>query len=446
MTMTITPAIGAPRVGPGSGARAEHVGRAVRTTGADFGPPVLNHRDAPWPRLRYLAFAVSTLLAAFVLSPSLALAQEAAPAPAPSAAAPSAPTPSAPAAVEEEPLQIENPLLRGLVGATIDEYIIPAFAELSAETAVLQNSIAGYCYSPNDQLFQYVTNDFSAVAAAWGHVLALQIEPLTTNARRERFFFWPDPRGITLRQIQPLIAERDETATDPATLAGKSVALQGLGALEFILFGTGADSIRAGTEEGLYRCRYARAIAANLVAIAEELVAETGLDAAFTRAFLEPGLENPLYRTNAEAAAEILMSAIAALDTATDNIVEMAMGDTAEEARPRSAPLWRSGQTLSFLAAILDGAQELLAVPEMRLALPNPSEAWLPGQINLEFGNAINALPASGTPIDVAVTDPALRQRLDLFILIADNIRLMVGLNLPEQLGVLIGFNARDRD
>jgi predicted lipoprotein len=54
--------------------------------------------------------------------------------------------------------------------------------------------------------------------------------------------------------VQELLAKQDPTATDAATLRGKSVAMQGLQALEFVLYGTGSETLATGDD---YRCRYA---------------------------------------------------------------------------------------------------------------------------------------------------------------------------------------------
>jgi predicted lipoprotein len=70
----------------------------------------------------------------------------------------------------------------------------------------------------------------------------IRFGPVTEENRLERILFWPDRKGIGLKQVQAAIAGEDATAADPQTLPGKSVAMQGLGALEFVLFGTGSDS------------------------------------------------------------------------------------------------------------------------------------------------------------------------------------------------------------
>ena len=111
------------------------------------------------------------------------------------------------------------------------------------------------------------------------------------------------PQGLGLKQVQAVLASQDATAADPATLAGKSVAMQGLGALEFVLFGTGAD-VLAATGDG-FRCRYGAAIAANLDAIAAALQDEWQAPDGFAARWTAPGPENPLYRDRQEALTEL---------------------------------------------------------------------------------------------------------------------------------------------
>ena len=85
---------------------------------------------------------------------------------------------------------------------------------------------------------------------------------MTKENRLERILFWPDRKSTGLKQVQRALAEKDATATNPAKLKGKSVAMQGLGALEFVLFGTGAEKLAGPGED--YRCAYGRAIAGNV--------------------------------------------------------------------------------------------------------------------------------------------------------------------------------------
>ncbi len=98
--------------------------------------------------------------------------------------------------------------------------------------------------------------DFADTVLAWAAVEFLRFGPMSQIGRPERFDFWPDPRGVTLRQVNALIAKRDASALDPAALAKKSAAVQGLSALEILLYDD-AHSIAADDEEARYRCKLA---------------------------------------------------------------------------------------------------------------------------------------------------------------------------------------------
>ena len=61
--------------------------------------------------------------------------------------------------------------------------------------------------------------------------------------RFERILYYPDRKGLGLRQVQALLAEQDASVLAVGALEGKSVAVQGLGALEFVLPDNLASSI-----------------------------------------------------------------------------------------------------------------------------------------------------------------------------------------------------------
>jgi predicted lipoprotein len=86
-----------------------------------------------------------------------------------------------------------------------------------------------------------VKDAFAAAVVAWSNVEILRFGPITENRRFERLFHWPDPKGLGQRQIEAALKSRDEAVTQPDELAGKSVALQGLPALEYLLYGNGAE-------------------------------------------------------------------------------------------------------------------------------------------------------------------------------------------------------------
>jgi predicted lipoprotein len=58
--------------------------------------------------------------------------------------------------------------------------------------------------------------------------------------------------------VREALTKRDQSVTEAASLAGKSVALQGLPALEYLLHGDGATTLTKSSDEAQFSCRFSR--------------------------------------------------------------------------------------------------------------------------------------------------------------------------------------------
>ncbi len=334
--------------------------------------------------------------------------------------------------------------LGGFVARAVDNVIAPGFMNLDDAVKELDAEVGAYCAAPSADAFVAVDASLEQTVIAWGHVQFLPIGPLDADNRRDRFFFWPDPRGTTLRQIQPVIIDQDETVTDAAQLHDKSVALQGLGALEYVLYGTGADSVLAGNAEGQFRCRYATAITGGLVAIADDLVTETAAGSDFDQLIRNPGSDNAVYPTADAAMADLVIAAGKAIELDRDSLLLPVLGEALEFARPHIAPFWRSGLSMTFLKALADGSQQLLNGGDLLQVLPDDS-VWIQDSLDWEFASIADALPSDDRSIDLAAIDGDYRQALFRLVAYTDNLKSLIGISLPRALN-LSGFNFADGD
>ncbi|MGO4839787.1 imelysin family protein, partial [Rhizobiaceae sp. 2RAB30] len=160
-----------------------------------------------------------------------------------------------------------------IIGKSVDGFVKPAYAAFHGATNGLKSSLATLCATPTSANLDAARAAFRTTTDAWSRVEIIRIGPITEENRLERVLYWPDRKGIGLKQVQAVLAEQDATATDASTLAGKSVAMQGLGALEFVLFGTDSDKLAAGDQ---FRCAYGSAISGNLDDISGKV--QTGWD------------------------------------------------------------------------------------------------------------------------------------------------------------------------
>src|SRR5690606_30767337 len=108
----------------------------------------------------------------------------------------------------------------------------------------------------------------------------------------------------------------DEALTDPSALAAKSVAVQGLTALEFVLYGTGAEELTAA--KGSFRCRYGLAVAGNLDGMAGEIAAGWDDAGGFAATWTSPGPSTRLYRDDAEMLGALVDQLVYGIDLVRD--------------------------------------------------------------------------------------------------------------------------------
>src|SRR6185369_15160323 len=78
---------------------------------------------------------------------------------------------------------------------------------------------------------------------AWLAASIVQFGPIHDDNRRLRIEFWPDANNNVSRSVQQVLARDDELT--PATLAGQSVAAQGLSAYEQLVFAADGDDVLA---------------------------------------------------------------------------------------------------------------------------------------------------------------------------------------------------------
>jgi predicted lipoprotein len=323
------------------------------------------------------------------------------------------------------------------------EFARPALTQLAQSAGEMTGAVAALCEAPGDAALEAARTAFAETAEDWGRASVLRFGPLATDNRFERIFFWPDPRGIALRQVQKLLAEKDESAATPEGIAQKSAALQGLPALEFALFGSGAEELT--TQPDSFRCRYAAAVAGNIAEIAIHALAEWQTDTDFPKAFATPGESSEPYRSQAEVDGEIVKALATVFQYVRAAELLPPLGESAETANGKRGPLWRSGLTFALMAAQVEGARDLLEFAGYADTLPEDGR-WVADSINFELDNALRALEEIEKPAELAFGDEADRGRLGFVNLALDHAGHLVSEKLSAALGLTMGFNALDGD
>jgi predicted lipoprotein len=248
-----------------------------------------------------------------------------------------------------------------MVQDAIDGFIVPRIEMFSKSAGTLSDAVGQVCERHGEDASIEAARDvYAETVRAWAGLDFIRFGPVTREHRLERIFFWPDPKGFASRQLNGLLAAKKPELVAPGGLVGQSVAVQGLPALEILLFNQ-KTALGTGTDEAAqYRCALAHAIAANIKAIADEIGAGWAGPDGYRMKMLTPGSDNPLYRDASETVREVVKSMAMGVELARDRFILPEL--TAVTANPpRRVRLAFEGSNLTgtYLAAAIAAQKEL---------------------------------------------------------------------------------------
>lgn len=336
------------------------------------------------------------------------------------------------------------PAFSKLNARVIDDYVIPRFGTLAKASGRLADDIARTC-DGDAKATAALKKDFADTALAWGGVEFLRFGPMSEVGRPERIDFWPDPRGVAQRQVALLVNKRDASALDPATLAKKSAAVQGLSAIELLLHDD-AHPITATDEDARYRCQLARTMAQSTHALAEEILTEWQGDGGWRRRMIEPRADDARYKSAEEPAGDFARALITGLQMIQDRQVAPMTAVLASPEKPPRLPFARSGLSARYIGAGVVSTKDLYEAMQLSGSVPK-DKAWMPKWIRAAFERLGRDAPAAVKGLSRAVKDDPERARaLRMVRFHIEGIRKLVGRELAPAAGLMIGFNELDGD
>lgn len=325
----------------------------------------------------------------------------------------------------------------------ISGFIVPGYERFVGEAELQQSRFEILCTTPSADNLQKARVEFEALVTSWSRVEAIRFGPVLKENRLERILFWPDRRSIGLRQVQAALASNDPTVVDIETLSIKSVAMQGLGALEFVLYGTGADGLTS--EKGAHRCAYGRTIAEALTIAGTEIVDDWLAADGIAARMIDPQPEWADYRTEKEVLRELLGIWVHGAELLRDTRILPFLAETTAASKFKSALFWRSDLTISAMQANVAGLRDLFIVAGIADALPEEGR-WAGGSFLFEMENFERTAGEITLPIEQAVADTEARTKINYLLILTRSLQNLSVEQLATQLGLSVGFSALDGD
>lgn len=313
----------------------------------------------------------------------------------------------------------------------LDGHILPRVEALAIATGTLAETARGFCAASGS--IDGVLAAYQAAFDAWAGASHLRFGATEEENRAFAISFWPDDKGYIPRTIDTMIRDGDPVVDDPASFRDVSVAGRGLFALDYLLY----DEPAAVPDD--YRCRLLMALAGDLAETAGTIAARWR-DPYGGYLTTAGATENPLYLDAAEATQELFKALMTGFETNLDLRLGRPLGSF-DRARPTRAEAWRSGRPLRNIVLSVESLRDFASIafwPELA--------AEDRDRLEQGFARVLEIAARLPEPIEVAVTTPQGRFRVEALQSALRDLRDGAAASIGPALGVGTGFNALDGD
>jgi len=321
--------------------------------------------------------------------------------------------------------------------AVVDKYAIPAYQNLYQSSQKLQKSSAGFCADVSDNSFTQVQDSFHNTMDAWQFIQTFRLGPAGKFMRSFRLEMWPDRSNAAAKHLRKLLSKADPSRLEQSQFIKASVAVQGLSALERILFAKDSGYTDYQTEgKANFRCQLLSAISLNVETIAKDLL--TAWQNEYRDIIAKPSKDNDFFETDKEVASQFLNE----LSTQLQVIIEQKFDRpiAGDKFLLTKAESWRSQRSLRNIVFNLQSTKDLYQVAFVEHIA---DENLRKKQLAL-FNQALLASKALTIPLSEAYTEK--REALQHWFEAIKTLKNSISTELPKAIDIQLGFNSLDGD
>ncbi|MDA9555893.1 imelysin family protein [Vibrio sp.] len=274
--------------------------------------------------------------------------------------------------------------------------------------------------------------DEAALKKAWGDVAhswmmlqAQQRGPEEAIAQSWNMQYWPDKKNTTGRKMRALLAE--STSWTSSDISNQSVAVQGIGAIEWLLYDEESQAIKNNE-----KCALGAAISGNLVTTSEQIQ--------------QAWQDNPWTSLDEEAWHK---EYLALMTNQLDYALSKMKRPLAKIGQPRAhfAEAWRSETSYENLEYNIRSLEKLYFAKGQGLdaILRNQGHVALADDIKQQFSDVLEAWPSNRSLFETIQTKEGYRDALNNYNRL-NHLRYKLSEESAIKLGIILGFNSTDGD
>lgn len=325
-----------------------------------------------------------------------------------------------------------------LMSATTDGIIMPAYQRLVSHTDALQQQSQAFCQGQVAQ--KNLQQSWLEAMKAWSYIAPVNVGPISQGNQAWRLQFWPDKKNLVQRQLKSLLKQPAESISAPQ-LAEKSIAIQGLNAVEFLLF----DQYPGGLKPGNTACALLQAMSVNIHQAAVAVYDGWRLS------FREQWLDKELNR-NGSHINRLYTAAVTSLDVVKGRKLGeplgMKDGSLSQNSNPWFLEAWRSRQSLALLGAVIQFNRDLYEHEQglgAYLLNRSPESTELDAQIRQQFATLQATLNKMSHSLLDQIQSGQTADAVALYKQLEPLVK-WLSVDFPRASGLQIGFNSNDGD
>lgn len=332
-----------------------------------------------------------------------------------------------------------------VLSKTAQTLILPWHQAFVRDTGELRQRLESLCQNPsNPGELEASREAWRNAMLSWQVLQVVNFGPVQEGNQAWRVQFWPDTHNRVGQKVEALL--EDETPIDSATLAQSNVLVQGLSALEYVLF----DPSRAMPEQfdNPRVCLFLQAAAANTQGVAKQLLQDWLPEGGnYLKTFLSPGEGNLVF----PATNDVLAALVGAIVTSVEKLKNKELGEAfggrpgAGRINPYRLELWRSQLSLQAMQAELAANEQLFRVGVMPV-LEAQGHKDLANRITAAFNASRERLASLPAPLFTQLQEPDALPQLQAAWDSLGQLLPLLKTELPTALQVHLGFNSNDGD
>lgn len=327
----------------------------------------------------------------------------------------------------------------------IHNNMVDPYGQLALSTKTLVQRVEMLCRNisteekNNNKLLRHAQSSFKESYLHWAAVQHITIGPMAYLQRKERFQYWPDKHKVAGRQIKRLLS--NILHAEPLTLENfqqKSVAVQGLPALERLLFSSKGNVDKKD-------CYLASLASKNVHEIAKNnYMAWISSPVKFANELLNPHPSLGIYPSQ-DVIAEIFFSQLTTQLLILEKLkLERVLDKPNKKAKPRNLEAWRSRLSLPLIQ------QNLMSLQDLYLNGFHPhlhiTNKVLAEEIRLHFTKSISLTQGYPSSLHDTLQQEKKSDRATLLMKEIAHLYQLTAVEMSKALRFSTKFNALDGD